>query len=228
MCAELLEPHRTDRKILLECCHRIPSGWEIRISDGSDTFWPPIEWLGQQKARNSHWFDDPDRVPFLTRSALMRRSNHWIQSILDGFEAFWSIQLLLISAEELKSSPWSRSDLESWHFSNHYVGFRFASRISYQTPYLMSQNDSNWSKWPKRTQRRWIESIPSPFRCQFLTKRRFQARARHRLHSSYANSDSFPMFWTEGKVSDTLTTHPKFLSRASPLRTRHTSFPWVC
>ena len=60
-------------------------------------------------------------------------------------------------------------------------GISFRLENLHETLYLTSQNDSNCSKWPKRTQRRCIESIPSPFRHQFLAKRRFQARARHRL-----------------------------------------------
>ena len=62
MCTWLLETHRTDRKILLEWCHRIPSGWQLRISDRSNTFWAPIEWLNQCKAWNPRWFDGPDRA----------------------------------------------------------------------------------------------------------------------------------------------------------------------
>ena len=62
MCARFLEADWTDSKILLVWCHGMSSGWELRISDWSDTFWPPIEWLGRRKARNPRWFDEPDRV----------------------------------------------------------------------------------------------------------------------------------------------------------------------
>ena len=62
MCTRFRKTHWTDSKILLDCCHRISSGWESRISDRSDTSWPPIEWLGRRKARNPRWFDEPDRV----------------------------------------------------------------------------------------------------------------------------------------------------------------------
>ena len=36
LCKGILRAHRTDSKILLGCCHRVPSGWKIRISDRSN------------------------------------------------------------------------------------------------------------------------------------------------------------------------------------------------
>ena len=41
LCMELLETHWSDSKILLICSHKIPSGWQSRISDtSSDCGWP--------------------------------------------------------------------------------------------------------------------------------------------------------------------------------------------
>ena len=73
-------------------------------------------------------------------------------------------------------------NLESWQILNHYVGFRFASGISPQSAYLSSLTASNRWKRPSRTQKRWINVIPSPFHCLFLVNSRFPSRARLRLN----------------------------------------------